>query len=83
MVANDKKGFPFKVNGVELFSDDPILSARTVLGIARAGGAIPQEPDKYTLKGEKKEYRADDEVDLRQDNLFIAIPTGPTPVAMA
>ena len=75
--------FTFKVNGVQLSSDKPVLSVRDILQLARNKGAIPQPPDKYMLKGEKGEYRLDDTVDLREDNLFIAIPTGGTPVAFS
>ncbi len=83
MEQNDTNGFQFKVNGVELYSDKPLLSARAILQIAQDKGAIPRAPDKYTLKGDKGEYRLDDEVDLREDNLLIAIPTGATPVAVS
>ena len=81
MAANDIDDFSLKVNGVQLQSDKPILSARTILKLAHDKGAIPRAPDKYTLKGEKGEYQADANVDLREDNLLIAIPTGGTPVA--
>ena len=82
MATIDNTGFPFKVNGVQLVSDQPVRSVQDILQLARDKGAIPQTPDKYLLKGEKREYRRDDTVDLREDNLFIAIPTGGTPVAM-
>ena len=82
MAANDNTDFPFKVNGVQLVSDTPVRSVQDILQLARDKGAIPQTPDKYLLKGEKREYRRDDTVDLREDNLFITIPTGGTPVAM-
>ena len=82
MAANDNTGFPFKVNGVQLVSDKPVLSVQDILQRALDKGAIPQTPDKYMLKGEKREYHQDDTVDLREDNLFITIPTGGTPVAM-
>ena len=82
MAANDDYGFPFKVNGIELRSDKPRLSVRAILQLAHDKGAIPRAPDKYTIKGDKGEYRLDDEVDLREDNLLIAIPTGGTPVAV-
>lgn len=81
-MENGKNGFSFKVNGVELSSDKPRLSVQVILELARDKGAIPQTPDKYTLKGDKGVYRLNDEVDLREDNLFITIPIGGTPVAM-
>ena len=82
MAENNKNRFSFKVNGVELFSEMPLLSVLEILEIARNKGAIPQTPDKYTLKGDKGVYRSDATVDLREDNLFITIPTGGTPVAL-
>ncbi len=81
MAPTDKTDFTFKVNGVQFSSDKPVLSVRDILQLARDKGAIPQSPDKYLLKGEKGEYRLDASVDLREDNLFITIPTGGTPVA--
>ncbi len=83
MAANNNiDSFSFKVNGVQLSSDKPVLSVRDILQLAREKGAIPQTPDKYMLKGEKGEYGLDGTVDLRQDHLFITIPTGGTPVAV-
>ena len=82
MAQNEKEGFSFKVNGVELLSDKPLLSVQRILQIAREKGAIPQTADKYILKGEKGQYSPDAEVDLREDNLFITIPSGATPVAL-
>ena len=81
MTPIDNTDFSFKVNGVQLSSDKPVLAVRDILELARNKGAIPQTPDKYVLKGEKREYGPDDAVDLREDNLFITIPTGATPVA--
>ncbi len=81
MATKETDGFSFKVNGVELYSDKPILTVRSILQLAHDKGAIPRAPDKYILKGDKGEYRLDDKVDLREDNLLIAIPTGATPVA--
>ena len=82
MTANDNNDFPFKVNGVELHSDTPLLSVQSILQLAYDKGAISRAPDKYTLKGDKGEYSTDGVVDLREDSLLIAIPTGATPVAL-
>ena len=82
MSATDNNDFPFQVNGVQLYSDKPILPVPAILRLAHDKGAIPRDPDKYTLKGDKGEYRTTDEVDLREDKLLIAIPVGGTPVAL-
>ena len=82
MAQDEEKEFPFKVNGVDLRSDKPILSVQAILEIARNKGAISQTPDKYILKGDKGEYPPDAQVDLREDKLFITIPSGGTPVAL-
>ena len=81
-MAKYENGFSFKVNGVELSNDKPLISVQEILDLAREKGAIAQSPDKYSLKGEKRVYSTNDEVDLREDNLFITIPVGGTPVAM-
>ena len=82
MAQDEEKEFSFKVNGVDLWSDKPILSVQEILGIAREKGAISQTPDEYILKGDKGEYSPDAQVDLREDKLFITIPSGGTPVAL-
>ena len=51
------------------------------LVIAKQGGAIPNNPDEYALKGEKGEYRGNDTVNLIDDNVFITVPVGSTPVS--
>ena len=81
-MAKYENGFSFKVNGVELSNDKPLISVQEILDLAREKGAIAQSSDKYNLKGEKRVYSTNDEVDLREDNLFITIPVGGTPVAM-
>ena len=71
----------FKVNGVEIRTDHQSLSAKEILELAKEKGAIPGNPEDYILKGDKGEYKGDDRVNLEEDNLFIAIPDRPTPVA--
>ena len=73
--------FTFKVNGVELRTDHQSLLAKEILQLAKEKGAIPGNPEDYILKGDKGEYKGDDRVNLEEDNLFIAIPDKPTPVA--
>jgi hypothetical protein len=73
--------FTFKVNGVEIPTDHESLLAREILKLAEEKGAIPGNPEDYILQGDKGEYKQDDQVNLKEDNLFIAIPDKPTPVA--
>ena len=73
--------FIFKVNGVEISTDHQILLAKQILELAKEKGAIPGNPEEYILKGDKGEYQGDDRVNLAEDDLFIAIPNKPTPVA--
>ena len=76
-----KDVYKFKVNGDEFTTDKPDQTAIKILDIAKRGGAIPDNPDVYILRGEKGDYRGNDPVDLSEDNVFITVPTGSTPVA--
>lgn len=71
----------FKVNGVEIHTDHESLSAEEILKLAKEKDAIPGNPEDYILQGDKGKYKRDDSVNLKEDNLFIAIPNKPTPVA--
>ena len=73
--------FTFKVNGVEIPTDRQSLLAKEILELAKEKGAIPGNPENYILQGDKGKYKQDDTVNLEEDNLFIAIPVGPTSVA--
>ena len=73
--------FTFKVNGVEIRTDHQSLLAKEILELAKAKGAIPGNPEGYILQGDKGDYKEDERVNLKEDNLFIAIPNKPTPVA--
>jgi hypothetical protein len=79
-MTTDRK-FTIKVNGVEISTNQQELKAGEILQLAKQQGAIPGNPEEYILKGEKREYRWDDTVDVAQDNIFIAILNTPTPVA--
>ena len=78
-----RNGFPFKLNGEKLFAPLEKMRPREILEIAWERKILPFEPDKYKLVSSKdgSVYKADDYVDLVQDNDFIAQPTAPTPVA--
>ena len=73
--------FTFKVNGVEIPTEHQSLLAKRILELAKEKGAIPGNPENYILQGDKGKYKQDDPVNLEEDNLFIAIPNKPTPVA--
>ena len=73
--------FTFKVNGVEIQTDHQSLLAKEILELAKEKEAIPGNPEDYILQGDKGKYEQDAQVDLKEDNLFIAIPNKPTPVA--
>ena len=73
--------FPFKVNGIEITADFNELSAGDILKLAAEHHAMPGKPEEYVLQGDKGQYAPDDLVDLLEDNVFITIPTAPTPVA--
>ena len=73
--------FTFKVNGVQIETPQQKLVAKNILELAKEKGAIPGNPEEYILQGDKGKYKADDWVDLSEDNLFIAISNKPTQVA--
>ena len=73
--------FTFKVNGVEIPTDHQSLLAREILELSKEKGAIPRNPEDYILQGDKGKYKVDDQVNLKEDNGFITIPAGSTPVA--
>ena len=80
-MAKPENGYEFKVNGEQFEVGLPELTALEILAIAKQGGAIPNNPDEYALKGEKGEYRGNDTVNLIDDNVFITVPVGSTPVS--
>ena len=52
-----------------------------ILKLAKKAGAMPGNPEEYILQGDKGQYGQDAWVDLLEDNVFITIPSTPTPVA--
>ncbi|MDE0178861.1 MAG: hypothetical protein OXP36_09700 [Gammaproteobacteria bacterium] len=78
---NDGKDFFFTVNGVELYSEFEKLVALDILKIAKKKNAIPGKPEDYILKGDTRQYKLDDWVDLSDDKALITLPQGATPVA--
>ena len=73
--------FSFKINGVDIPSDNRYLTANAILDLAKEKGAIPGDPKDYILKGSKGDYSGGDQVDLAEDNLFLTVPNTSTPVA--
>ena len=76
-----KSKYEFKVNGDEFTTDKVDPTALEILDIAKRGGAIPDNPEAYILRGDKGEYRGNDRVNLAEDSVFITVPAGSTPVA--
>ncbi len=75
--------YEFKVNGVEFTMENPNPTASEILAIAIDGKSVPnpKAAEGYILRGDKGEYQGGTRIDLSIDNVFITIPTGPTPVA--
>ncbi len=76
--------FAYTVNGVKIESQYEKLTALEILEIAVERGAIEGKPEDYilqSLKDEDRTYKPEDTVDLSEDDEFIALPVGPTPVA--
>ena len=80
-MTKPEDGYEFKVNGDQFSTAKPELTALEILTIAKQGGAIPKNPEEYALKGDKGEYRGNDPVNLIEDNVFITVPVGSTPVS--
>ena len=75
------KEHEYKVNGLQFVSDKQTLTAAEILDHAREKGAIPGKPEGYILKGSKRDYTANEQVDLAEDDLFITVPSTSTQVA--
>ena len=80
-MTKPENGYEFKVNGDQFSTEKPELTALEILTIAKQGGAIPKNPEEYALKGDKGEYQGNDPVNLIEDNVFITVPVGSTPMA--
>ena len=73
--------YSFKVNGIEIKIGRQKLPASEILKLAAEHHAMPGKPEEYVLQGDKGQYGPDDLVNLLEDDVFITIPTAPTPVA--
>ena len=78
-----REGFPFELNGEKLFAPAEKMRPPEIIEIAWEMKILPFEPDKYVLASPKDGtvYKAEDYVNLAQDNDFIAQPTTPGTVA--
>ena len=72
-----------KVNGCEIPIEEEALTVRAILGKALIFSAIPNNRfiEQWILQGYKGVYQMEDMVDLTQEQDFITLPNGPTPVA--
>ena len=76
--------FKFTVNDVHLETEYEKLTGLEILEMAAAHGAIDGKPEDYILQSldaDDRQYKPDDPVDLSVDHQFIALHSGPTPVA--
>ena len=70
-----------KVNGTEFSMGDASPTAFEILALAKTMGAIPNDPMAYMLQGDKGEYFGGQDVNLREDSVFITLPLSSTQVA--
>ena len=75
------KNFEVKVNGTEFSMGDASPTAFEILALAKTMGAIPNDPMAYMLQGDKGEYFGGQDVNLREDSVFITLPLSSTQVA--
>lgn len=80
-MAETEEKFSIKVNGLEIHAEHETMVAHKILELADEKGAFPGKPEDYKLLGDKGEYDRDDRVNVREDDLLVAIPNRPTPVA--
>ena len=73
--------YDFKVNGIEFQTEYQSPTALEILMIAKQGGAIPNNPEEYSLQGDKGLYQGVERVNLEEDNVFLTIPVSSTQVA--
>ena len=84
MTTVDAERYEFEVNGHELSSPRQKLTAGEVLEIAKERNALDGDVGAQILEdldGTRGEFRVTDEIDLREDHVFVTVPSEPTPVA--
>lgn len=82
--TTDADSIHFKVNGEELTQPPgEDLTAEDILRMAKEKGALVGGIDQYTLEGlgGEEKYAPGDKVTPKADEQFLAVPSGPTPVA--
>ena len=82
-MQGEETKFVLKVNGEEFEMRYRVVVAHDILELAEKVGAIPGQPRNFRLESVSSghAYGFDDEVDLEKDNIFVAMPVSPTPVA--
>ena len=80
-MAETAESFLIKVNGFEIRTAHEKLVAHAILELAEKEEAFPGKPEDYMLLGDKGMYGWNDCVNVREDDLFVAIPCRATPVA--
>ena len=80
-MAETEEKFLIKVNGLAIHAGQETMVAHKILELADEKGAFPGKPEEYMLLGDKGTYNGDDEVNVREDDLLVAIRNRPTPVA--
>ena len=73
--------FLIKVNGFEIRTTHETLVAHAILELAEKEAAFPGKSEDYMLLGDKGMYGRNDCVNVREDDLFVAVPSRATPVA--
>ncbi len=84
MTMTNDETYEFQVDGERFKSETPKVSVSTILEMAHERDASLGDPANLTLEdadGSPRNYRATDEVDLRNESAFITLDRGPTPVA--
>ena len=83
MVENQDTEFVLKVNGEEMTMRQEVVVSHDILELAEKLSAIHGQPGNFRLESVSTghEYGFDEEVDLEKDNIFVAMPNSPTPVA--
>ena len=73
--------FLIRVNGFAIRTAHEQLVAREILELAKKQEAFSGKPEDYLLMGDKGLYGSKDQVNVREDDLFVAISDRPTLVA--
>lgn len=70
-----------RVNSGEFSVSEHEIAVLDILKLAKEHGLMPGEPDGYYLVGDKGKRTIEERIDVREECVFLTIPTRPTPVA--